>query len=50
MYGEAPFTVSVSIVTVTDPPGSAGKSFLTAGKIYANVVGLETDCTTVEIL
>ena len=50
MYGDAPLTVSVSIVTVPDPDGSAGRLFLTDGNKYVKVFGLVTDATVVEIL
>ena len=49
-YGDAPLTVSVSIITSTFPPGSAGKSFLTDCSRYVKVVGEETVWTTVVML
>ena len=51
MYGDAPDTVSVSIVTVADEAlGVAGKLSLTNGNKYVNTVLLVTFCTLVEIL
>ena len=53
MYGDAPLTVSVSIVTVaTEVPGKAGRLFLTNGRRYVNFVGSSgsTSATLVEIL
>ena len=51
MYGEAPDTVSVSIVTVADEAlGVAGKLSRTNGSRYVNTVLLVTFCTFVEIL
>ena len=50
MYGDAPLTVSVSMVIVPDPVGSAGRSFLTNGNRYVNVFGPVTEATVVEIL
>ena len=51
MYGDAPETVSVSIVTVD--PEALGFAFKLAGKLdsrYVNEVLSMTDCTFVEIL
>ena len=47
MYGEAPDTVSVSIVTFAAPPlkpaaGPAGRLALTKGRKYVNVYSLVT--------
>ena len=51
MYGDAPDTVSVSIVIVADAAlGFGGKLFLTNGKIYVNSVALTTLVTFVDIL
>ena len=55
MYGEAPETVSVSIVTVAEDPlnpaaDPAGRFALTKGKRYVNVVSLGTFWTFVETL
>ena len=50
MYGDAPLTVSVSMVTVPDPAGSAGRSFLTEGSRYVNVFVPVTVATVVETL
>ena len=55
IYGEAPDTVSVSIVTVAADPLSpagppAGRLGLTNGSRYVNVFGPVTFCTFVEIL
>ena len=55
IYGDAPDTVSVSIVTVALPTcnpaaGPAGKFALTEGSAYVNVVSLITCITFVEIL
>ena len=49
-YGDAPLTVSVSIVTVPDPDGSAGRLLLTDGIKYVKVFGPVTVATVVEIL
>ena len=51
MYGEAPDTVSVSIVIVAEEIfGVAGKFSLTKGRTYVNYVLLATVATFVEIL
>ena len=51
MYGEAPDTVSVSIVIVAEEIfGVAGKFSLTKGRTYVNCVLLATVATFVEIL
>ena len=53
MYGDAPLTVSVSIVTVAvEVPGKAGRLFLTNGSRYVNLVGSSgsTSATFVEML
>ena len=55
MYGDAPDTVSVSIVTVPEPPlkpaaGPAGRLSLTKGSKYVNVLSPVTPCTFPEIL
>jgi hypothetical protein len=54
-YGEAPDTVSVSIVAVAEDPlkpaeDPAGRLSLTYGKRYVNEVVLIIFCTFVEIL
>ena len=51
MYGEAPDTVSVSIVIVPDAAlGFGGKLFRTNGKMYVNSVALTILVTFVDIL
>ena len=51
IYGEAPVTVSVSMVTVAfDEFGVAGRSVSTNGSKYVNTVSLVTFCTFVDIL
>ena len=51
MYGDAPDTVSVSIVIVADAAlGFGGRLFRTNGKIYVNSVALTTLVTFVDIL
>ena len=51
MYGEAPVTVSVSIVTVAeDTEGRAGRFDLTKVRLYVNLVGEIIDVTFVETL
>ena len=50
MYGDAPLTVSVSIVTVPDPDGSAGRLLLIDDNRYVKVFSPVTDATVVETL
>ena len=56
MYGDAPDTVSVSMVTFAPLPGArpapgpAGRLDLTNGKAYVNTFSLITDTTFVERL
>jgi hypothetical protein len=52
IYGDAPVTVSVSIVIVADATdvGVACKFGLTKGKRYVNLVVVKTLATFVEIL
>ena len=53
IYGDAPDTVSVSIVTVApEALGAAGKFALTNGNAYVNILSLlaSTSVTIVEIL
>ena len=56
IYGDAPDTVSVSMVTLPSAPGArpapgpAGRLALTNGNEYVNTVSLRTLTTFVEIL
>ena len=53
IYGDAPATVSVSIVTVApEALGDAGKFALTNGRAYVNTLSfvISTSVTIVEIL
>ena len=52
MYGDAPVTVSASIVATAFDilDGVAGKLLGNVDKVYVNVVGSIIDCTIVEIL
>ena len=50
MYGDAPLTVSVSMVTVPAPPGDAFRFCGTLGKRYVNCLVPVTVATIVEIL
>jgi len=53
IYGDAPDTVSVSIVTVApEALGAAGKFALTNGSAYVNILSLviSTSVTIVDIL